>query len=130
MNSNSFVGHSFDFNSDFEERDNCLDVWKDVLLYSSSLKGNWLISRQVFYKSMVPTAVKHPAKFARWINGLVKTSGIKIKSRAGFLESLNYLRKMTKDTSENDVQKVLFNLFEAGLNEPLYAIKALNNQAG
>lgn len=130
MSSNYFVGNSFDFNSKFEERDNCLDVWKDVLLYSSSLKGNWLISRQVFYKSMVPTAVKHPVKFARWINELVKTSGLKIKSRAGFLRSLNYLRKMKNNTNENDVQKVLFNLFEAGLNEPLYAIKALNNQAG
>ena len=127
MESNYFIGYSNDFNSNFEERDNYLDVWKDVLLYSSNLNGNWGVSRQVFYESMVPTAEKNPAKFARWINVLVKTSGIKIKSRAGFLKSLNYLRKLQKHATKDDIQKALFNLFEAGLNEPLYALKALKN---
>ncbi|OGH96107.1 MAG: hypothetical protein A2039_07800 [Candidatus Melainabacteria bacterium GWA2_34_9] len=127
MKSNYFIGYGNDFNSNFEERDNCLDVWKDVLLYSSSLHGNWGVSRQVFYKSMVPTAEKDPAKFARWMNGLVKSSGIKIKSRAGFLRSLNYLRKLQKNANKDDIQKALFSLFEAGLNEPLYALKAIKN---
>ena len=130
MKSNYFIGYGNDFNSNFEERDNCLDVWKDVLLYSSSLHGNWGVSRQVFYKSMVPTAEKDPAKFARWMNELVKTSGIKIKSRAGFLRSLNYLRKSQKNNDKNEIKKALFSLFEAGLNEPLYALKAIKNQAG
>ena len=130
MESNYFIGYSNDFNSNFEERDNCLDVWKDVLLYSSNLHGNWGVSRQVFYKSMVPTAEKNPAKFARWINELVKSSGIKIKSRAGFLKSLNYLRKLQKNANKGDIQKALFSLFEAGLNEPHYALKAIKNQAG
>jgi len=130
MKSNYFIGYGNDFNSNFEERDNCLDVWKDVLLYSSNLHGNWGVSRQVFYKSMVPTAEKDPAKFARWINELVKTSGIKIKSRAGFLRALNYLRKLQKSNDKNEIKKALFSLFEAGLNEPNYALKALKNQAG
>jgi len=127
MKSNYFIGYSNDFNSKFEERDNYLDVWKDVLLYSSSLNGNWGVSRQVFYDSMVPTAEKDPAKFARWINELVKSSGIKIKSRAGFLKSLNYLRKLQKNNNKNEIKKALFSLFEAGLNEPLYALKAIKN---
>lgn len=127
MNSNYFIGYSNDFYSDFEARDNYLDVWKDVLVYSSNLKGNWITSQQVFYESMVPTAEKDPALFARWIKELVKSSGIKIKSRAGFLKSLDYLRKLQKNKKRN-VKKALFSLFESGLNEPLYAIKALNNQ--
>ncbi|MEI8388978.1 MAG: hypothetical protein WCG23_03725 [bacterium] len=127
MKSNYFIGYSNDFNSNFEEKDNYLDVWKDVLIYSSNLQGNWGVSRQVFYESMVPTAEKDPAKFARWINELVKSSGIKIKSRAGFLKSLNYLRKLQKKNNKNEIKKALFSLFEAGLNEPLYALKALKN---
>ena len=127
MDSNYFIGYSNDFNSNFEERDNYLDVCKDVLLYSSNLNGNWGVSMQVFYKNMVPTAEKDPAKFARWINELVKSSGVKIKSRAGFLKALNYLRKLQKSNNKKDIKKALFSLFEAGLNEPLYALKALNN---
>jgi hypothetical protein len=130
MKSNYFIGYSNDFNADFEARDNYLDVWKDVLLYSSSLHGNWLLSRQVFYESMVPTAEKDPAKFANWISKMVKTSGLKIKSRAGFLRALVYLRRLKRSTDKDEIKKALFNLFDSGLNEPLYAIKALNNQAG
>lgn len=126
MKSNYFVGYS-NSNEDFEARDNYLDVWKDVLLYSSNLNGNWLLSRQVFYESMVPTAERDPAAFARWINGLVRASGIKIKSRGGFLRALVYLRRLRKNTDKNDIKKALFSLFESGLNEPTYALKALKN---
>ena len=126
MKSNKkIVGCHRSFDNMSEVRDNCFDVWNDVLLYSSNLNGNWVLSREVFYRNMVPTAEKDPAKFARWINRLVKTSGIKIKSRAGFIRALNYLRKLNKTSDDADIKKALFNLFEAGLNEPLYASKAL-----
>lgn len=125
MNSNYFIGYSGNFDNNFEVRDNYLDVWKDVLLYSSCLNGNWVISRRVFYESIVPTAEKSPAVFARWINKLVKTSGLKIKSRSGFLQALKNLRKFHKKNNRSDIKKVLFGLLESGLNEPSYAIKAL-----
>ena len=127
MGSDYFKGYSNDFNSDFEAKDSCMDVWNDVFLYSSNLNGNWIKSQQVFYESMVPAAEKDPAKFARQIHELVKASGIKIKSRGGFIRSLNYLRKIHKKNKRNDIKKALFSLFEAGLNEPLYALKALKN---
>lgn len=128
MKYKGFVGccNSFDKNS--EVRDNCLDVWNDVLLYSSNLNGNWALSREVFYRHMVPTAEKNPVMFARWMNKLVKSSGLKIKSRAGFVKALDYLRKVKRKNTIG-VKKALFILFEAGLSEPLYAIKALNNKA-
>ncbi len=128
MKSNNYVGYSDEFNKNFEERDNDLDVWKDVFIYSSNLNGNWNISMQIFYKSIVPTAKKDPAKYARWINRLVRASGIKIKSRAGFLKALYYLRKLKKHNNKKYIKKALFSLFEAGLNEPLYALKAINNR--
>ena len=126
MKSNKkIVGCYSSFDDMSKIRDNCFDAWNDVLLYSSNLKGNWGVSREVFYKYMVPTAEKDPAKFARWMNRLVKTSGVKIKSRAGFIKALNYLRKLNKNSDNADIKKALFSLFEAGLNEPLYASKAL-----
>jgi len=123
MKSNYFVGLSGELS--FEEKDNYIDVWKDVLTYSSNLNGNWGISMQVFYESMVPTAQKDPAKFARCMHRMVKSSGLKIKSRAGFIKALLYLRKLKRKTNKNGIKKALFNLFEAGLSEPVYALKAL-----
>ncbi len=120
MNSSYFIGNS----DSFEVRDNYRDVWQDILLYATNINGNWLFSRQVFYENMVPTAENNPAKFARWINELVKTSGVKIKSRAGFIKSLNYLRKIKRSNRDN-VKKALFDLLEAGLDQPLYALRAL-----
>lgn len=124
MKSDKFTGGYGSFD-DFEIRDNCFDVWNDVLRYSSNLNGNWALSREVFYRNMVPTAEKDPAMFARWMNKLVKTSGVKIKSRAGFLQAINYLRKFNDAGDKADIKKALFNLFEAGLNDSLYASKAL-----
>jgi len=123
MKSNYFVGLSGEF--DFEEKDSYLDVWKDVLKYSSNLNGNWGVSMQVFYEKMVPAAQKDPAKFARWMHRLVKKSGLKIKSRAGFIRALLLLRKLKRKSNKSSIKKALFNLFEAGLNEPAYAKKAL-----
>lgn len=127
MGSDYFAGYSENFNGNFEAKDNYMEVWNDVFLYSSNLNGNWIKSRQVFYESMVPTAEKNPSKFARQIHELVKASGLKIKSRAGFIRALNYLRKIHKKNKRNEIKKALFSLFEAGLNEPLYALKAIKH---
>jgi len=123
MNSDSFIGNA----NNFEIRDNYLDVWNDILLYASNINGNWLFSQQIFYETMVPTAEKNPARFARWINEMVKTSGVKIKSRAGFIKSLNYLRKI-KRKNKNNIKMALFEMLESGLNQPLYALRAIKNR--
>jgi len=116
------------FSENFESRNNPIDVWKDMLTYSSNLNGNWLLSKQVFYNCIVPTAEKNPALFARWIRIMVKKSGKKIKSRSDFLAAINYLRKIKNSKNHREIKRILYSLLDSGLEEPTYAFNALGNE--
>ena len=115
------------YSGNFKSRNNPIDLWKDMLTYSSNLNGNWLLSKQVFYNCIVPTAEKDPVLFAKWINKMVKKSGVKIKSRADFLEAINYLRKSKHPRNHDEIKRVLYYLLESGL-EALPEVQRLVNQ--
>ena len=124
-----FNKYSENFNGNFKSRNNPEEVWKDFLTYSSSLHGNWLLSKHVFYNYILPTAEKDPVKFARWIREMVKRSGTKIKFRSEFVEAINSLRKIKGRNNTNEIKKALYYLLNSGLEEPAYASKALRNSA-
>ncbi len=125
-----FNKYSENFNESSESRNSPVEVWKDILTYSSSLHGNWLLSKHIFYNYILPTAKKDPVKFAGWIREMVKKSGTKIKSRSEFIAAINSLRR-TKGKNDNttEIKKALYYLLNSGLEEPSYASKALNNSA-
>ena len=106
-----------------------MDLWRDILTYSVNLSGNWMLSKQVFYVCIAPTAEKNPAKFAKWIKEMVNKSDIKIKSRAEFIEAINSLRKLNGKTDKSSVRRAIYQLFQSGLVESLYASRALRNSA-
>ncbi|OGI02046.1 MAG: hypothetical protein A2Y25_04100 [Candidatus Melainabacteria bacterium GWF2_37_15] len=112
-----------------EPRNNSIDLWRDILTYSVNLSGNWMLSKQVFYVCIAPTAEKNPARFAAWIMEMVNKSDIKIKSRAEFIEAIDYLRKLDGKTDKSGIKKALYHLFQSGLAESLYASRALKNSA-
>lgn len=124
-----FTENSKNFSENFEPRSNSLEVWKDLLTYSSNLSGNWYLSQQIFYNSIVPTAEKDPVKFAKWIKDMVKKSGIKIKSQSEFREAIIYLKKIKGKNDKNEIKKALYYLMESGLEQPIYALKALRNNS-
>jgi hypothetical protein len=109
---------SNNFNKDLECRNNPVDVWKDILSYSSNLNGNWMFSKEIFYNRLVPTAEKNPELFARWIRVMVKKSGVKIKSRSEYMEALKYLRRIKNKNARNKIRQVLYTLLNSGLEEP------------
>lgn len=117
MNKHNFLKNYQVQNSNIEPRDNSKELWMDILSYSSNLPGNWLLSKQIFYFYIVPTAEKNPARFARWIEEMVVTSGIKIKSRSEFTDAINYLRKLDGKTDKSGVRQALYYLFDSGLGE-------------
>lgn len=129
MRSSNFEKNYLSFNHETEPRNSCKDVWKDILTYSSNLNGNWLLSKDVFYSSIVPTAEKNPAKFAEWMKKMVKKSGVRIKSRAEFLKAINYLSRHQGRSEQLGVRQALYHLFEAGLDESVYSYMALKNSA-
>ncbi|NLF84413.1 MAG: hypothetical protein GX568_10615 [Candidatus Gastranaerophilales bacterium] len=106
------------FNTIKECRDNPIDVWKDILSYSSNLNGNWMFSKEIFYNRLVPTAEKNPELFARWIRIMVKKSGVKIKSRSEYLEALKYLRSIKNRNARNKIRRILYTLLNSGIEEP------------
>lgn len=116
------------FNTRTECRNNPIDVWKDILSYSSNLNGNWMFSKEIFYNRLVPTAEKNPELFARWIRIMVKKSGVKIKSRSEYLEALKYLRSIKNKNARNKIRKVLYTLLNSGLEEPSYISRILDNK--
>lgn len=109
-------------------RNSSLQVWDDLFLYASNLRGNWLLSKEIFYKNLLPTAEKDPALFAESVANMVQTSGLKIKYDSTYKKSLNLLRKFRRfrKDKKNFIKRVLTGLFLSGLNEPLYAQSALN----
>ncbi len=129
MKSNNFAKNYQYFDNNIEPRNNSKELWTDILTYSSNLTGNWLLSKHIFYNSIVPTAEKNPAMFARWVKEMVKKSGIKIKSRAEFVEAMNHLRKLNGKRDKTGIRQALYHLFDAGLDESAYANRALKNSA-
>jgi len=105
-------------------RENSLDVWLDLFLYAQNLSGNWMTSREIFFNCIVPTAERNPQLFAKWVNSMVRVSGLKIKHRSAFYGSLSTLRKF-KGKNDYEVRKALTNLIASGLEEPDYAKNAL-----
>ena len=124
---NYFTKTYKNLSKDFEPRNNPVDLWKDLFTYSSNLNGNWLLSKRIFYDCIVPTAEKNPLQFAKWVKKMVEKSGMKIKSRAEFIEAINYLRKIKNTNNNEEVKIALYYLLDSGLEEPTYALRALNN---
>jgi len=110
-------------------REDCFDLWSDFLTYAQNLNGNWLVSQQVFRTNIVPTAEENPLKFVKWVNEMVKRSGLKIKSRYLYASAIKILRKFKSQENKNksEVSKAITLLLNAGLNEPFYAEHALLN---
>ena len=119
-------------NKEFEDniRNNHFDLWNDLLMYGENLNGNWLISQEVFRKNIVPTAENDPKQFAKWVDTMVKTSGIKIKSRHAFAKSLKLLRKLKSigRFNRNELSSVVTELLNSGINQPEFAQNALNTK--
>lgn len=129
MKQSNFAKNYQYFSNDIGPRNSCKDLWNDILTYSLNLNGNWLLSKQVFYHSIAPTAEKNPAKFAGWIKKMVKKSGVRIKSRAEFFHAIDYLTRLEGKRDETGVRQALYHLFESGLDESVYANIALRNSA-
>lgn len=106
-----------------------LDLWDDLFLYADNLNGNWPVSKEIFDRYLLPTAEENPFMFAKWVDDMVKTSGLKIKCSASFMKSLNRIKRfrLLKKTNKADLKKVLVNLFNAGLCEPKIARNALEH---
>lgn len=122
-----FDSYSKNFKASAISRNNPIEVWKDILNYSTNLHGNWMLSRHIFYAYIVPTAERNPAQFAEWIKEMVKKSGVKIKSKSEFFLAINYLSKINNSSNKDDIKKALYYLLDSGLEEPVYALHALNN---
>ncbi len=129
MKSGNFGKNYKYFSNSIGPRNNRRDLWIDILTYSSNMTGNWLLSKQIFYTSILPTAERNPVLFAEWVKEMVEKSGIKIKSKAEFLEALDYLKKFNGKTDKMGIRQALYHLFEAGLGESEYANRALVNSA-
>ena len=56
---------------------------------------------------------------------MIKTSGIKIKDQSTFYKALDFLGQ--KQSNSLDIIQTLTKLIYAGLDEPDYAQKAINN---
>lgn len=117
--------HQFnDCSQDYQN--NPIELWKDLLNYSSNLRGNWMFSKHIFYTRILPLAEKDPEIFAKWVRDMVKKSGTKIKSKSEFFEAIKYLRKLKGNSSKNEVKRALYYLLNSGLDEPTHALRALD----
>jgi|GEM_PF-2332124 len=110
-------------------RNDPLALWDDIFHYASNLKGNWFVSQDIFNHYLLPTAEKNPIMFAKWVDDMVKVSGLKIKCHSSFLKSLRHLKRFNflKKSNRANLKKVLVNLFNAGLCEPKIAKIALEH---
>jgi len=129
MKSGNFGKNYKNLSNSIGPRSNRRDLWIDILTYSSNMTGNWLLSKQIFYTSILPTAERNPVLFAQWVHEMVEKSGIKIKSKAEFIEALDYLGKFDGRINKIGIRKALYHLFQAGLGESEYANRALANSA-
>jgi hypothetical protein len=126
------VNYSYD-NSDEQVRDNHIEVWSDLFYYAQNLKGNWLVSQEIFRTFIVPTAERNPLLFAKWVDDMVRISGLRIRSRALFARALKFIRRsrFLKKQDKNALSRALTELINAGLDEPVYAQRAIKTvQAG
>lgn len=119
------------YNGFYEESmvsDTYLDLWNDIFEYANNLSGNWMISQEIFRKKIVPTAEQNPMKFAKWVDDMVKVSGLKIKSRNMFARSLRFIRrfKNLKNVSRNELSKAVTEILNSGISDPTYAKRAMN----
>src|SRR6056297_973730 len=103
MGSSYFDNCSGGFDKNLNCRNNHIDVWTDLFNYSSNLNGNWMRSRQIFYDYILPTAEEDPVQFAKWIRKMVKQSGLKIKSRSEFINSIKSLRNIKNNKDPNEL---------------------------
>ena len=111
-----------------EPRNKSVDLWKDIQTYSSNLAGNWMLSKHIFYFCIVPTAEKNPEMFAKWIKEMVDKSGVKIKAKSEFIEGINYLTNNSGKKNRSGIRRALYHLFRSGLEESIYASRALQNK--
>jgi len=120
------VNYSYD-NSDEQVRDNHIEVWSDLFYYAQNLKGNWLVSQEIFRTFIVPTAEKNPLLFAKWVDDMVRISGLRIRSRALFARALKFIRRsrFLKKQDKNALSRAITELINAGLDEPIYAQRAI-----
>lgn len=120
------LAYNYSFNDNFEARKNHFDLWSDFLNYSENLSGNWFISQQVFRNHIIATAEENPTLFAKWVNDMVKVSGVKIRSRYVYARALKFLRRFKAlNATKKDLSKAVTELLNAGLSEPEYALRAL-----
>lgn len=129
MKSSSFIKNYNVFNNNIEPRNSSIELWRDILNYSSNLPGNWLLSKHIFYSNIVPTAERSPAKFALWIKEMVKKSGVKIKARSEFIKAINYLIKLEGKADRSGVKRALYHLFESGISDSACSNPILRNSA-
>jgi len=110
-------------------RDDPLALWDDFFNYAANLKGNWQVSQEIFNHYLLPTAEKNPVMFAKWVDDMVKVSGLKIKCHSSFILTIKHIKRFNflKKSNRSDLKKVLVNLFNAGLCEPKIAKLALEN---
>ena len=127
--SQAFLNNIYFSKQEINIRDNPVDLWSDYLSYACNLYGNWFVSRDIFLRNLVPTAEKNPALFAKWIDDMVKISGVKILQKSSYISSLKLSRKtgMYEKHAPSDIKKALTLLFNAGLDKPIYAKKAIDS---
>ncbi|MDD3013064.1 MAG: hypothetical protein PHC34_05115 [Candidatus Gastranaerophilales bacterium] len=110
-------------------RNDPLSLWDDIFHYAANLNGNWHVSQDIFNRYLLPTAEKNPIMFAKWVNDMVKVSGLKIKCHSSFFKSLRHIKRFNflKKSNRAELKKVLVCLFNAGLCEPKIAKIALEH---
>jgi hypothetical protein len=104
-----------------------LELWSDIFEYAKNLNGNWFVSQEIFRKKLVPTAEKDPLKFAKWVNDMVKVSGVRIKSRNMYAKSLRFIRRFRslKRVSQLDLSKAVTAILESGISDPSFSQRAI-----
>ncbi len=124
------VAYKFDNNNYAEYgniiiRSQFIEIWNDFYMYAVNLNGNWQASQDIYYKIILPTACSNPKLFAKWTHNLVKTSGVKIRKKSVFINSIKKLMNTTPNKA--GINKIMTEMFIAGLDKPIYAKNALNN---
>ncbi len=116
----NYAGHRKDI-----IRKQFIEIWNDFYMYAVNLSGNWQASQDIYYTIILPTACSNPKLFAKWTYDLVKTSEVKIRKKSTFLNSIKKLMNTTP--GKDNINKIMTEIFIAGLDKPIYARNALNN---
>lgn len=113
-------------NNELIIRQNALEVWYDLFIYAKNLKGNWMVSQEIFNLRIAPTALNKPEYFADCVEEMVKVSGMKVKRSSSFKKSIKLLKSLKNKSIEPElIMATITNIFKAGLEEPLYAERAI-----